>query len=282
MKKGLIVFLLLWLSAGGTALASPGGTDANGGHYDHSTGLYHYHHGYAAHQHENGICPYTGEKWVLKIPEKPAILAQWEAQKKRTEKEIEEEFPLDPEVIFVNEAPEKDGVNPALPAAGAAAVVGAGAFALSRRRKKQKQVSHAQQKEQLREAQVPVLDPPQKPDDEMPEDTCIGEDGLPWEREAYALYLQRRKEDPMDNAAYTRFSEPKWGRKYSFCTGATGEVLHTLACEDAFLQINAADEKLPKEMCPKCNPVLPDLRFLEKARKAKQAADRSTSEKETA
>ena len=28
-----------------------GRTDANGGHYDHSTGEYHYHHGYPAHDH---------------------------------------------------------------------------------------------------------------------------------------------------------------------------------------------------------------------------------------
>ena len=31
--------------------AHSGGTDANGGHYDHSSGEYHYHHGQPAHQH---------------------------------------------------------------------------------------------------------------------------------------------------------------------------------------------------------------------------------------
>lgn len=31
--------------------AHSGRTDANGGHYDSSTGKYHYHHGYSAHQH---------------------------------------------------------------------------------------------------------------------------------------------------------------------------------------------------------------------------------------
>lgn len=40
------------------ASAHPGHTDAAGGHWDSSTGEYHYHHGYPAHQHENGICPY--------------------------------------------------------------------------------------------------------------------------------------------------------------------------------------------------------------------------------
>lgn len=38
--------------------AHPGKTDSNGGHFDRSTGEYHYHHGYPAHQHENGTCPY--------------------------------------------------------------------------------------------------------------------------------------------------------------------------------------------------------------------------------
>lgn len=40
------------------ASAHPGRTDANGGHWDHSTGEFHYHHGYPAHQHTNGVCPY--------------------------------------------------------------------------------------------------------------------------------------------------------------------------------------------------------------------------------
>lgn len=48
----LILLFILPVSA----LAHPGGTDANGGHYDGSE--YHYHHGYPAHQHTNGVCPY--------------------------------------------------------------------------------------------------------------------------------------------------------------------------------------------------------------------------------
>lgn len=41
-----------------TTYAHSGRTDANGGHYNHSTGEYHYHHGHPAHQHINGECPY--------------------------------------------------------------------------------------------------------------------------------------------------------------------------------------------------------------------------------
>lgn len=41
-----------------SVLAHPGNTDGNGGHWDRSMGEYHYHHGYPAHQHTNGVCPY--------------------------------------------------------------------------------------------------------------------------------------------------------------------------------------------------------------------------------
>ena len=53
----LLVCALLFLCAL-PALASPGGTDGSGGHYDSKTGEYHFHHGYPAHQHINGVCPY--------------------------------------------------------------------------------------------------------------------------------------------------------------------------------------------------------------------------------
>ena len=58
MRKFILFFLLLLLCFPIASLAHPGRTDANGGHYDRSTGEYHYHHGYPAHQHTDGICPY--------------------------------------------------------------------------------------------------------------------------------------------------------------------------------------------------------------------------------
>lgn len=51
----LITILLLQVVASGHS----GNTDANGGHYNRSTGQYHFHHGYPAHQHINGECPYN-------------------------------------------------------------------------------------------------------------------------------------------------------------------------------------------------------------------------------
>lgn len=66
MRKRLLAFLLAFLLLlSPTVLAHSGKTDANGGHYDRSTGEYHYHHGYPAHQHYDmdgdGIidCPYA-------------------------------------------------------------------------------------------------------------------------------------------------------------------------------------------------------------------------------
>ena len=59
MKKWLfIITLLLVAFCCSMVYAHPGRTDYKGGHYDRSTGEYHYHHGYPAHQHENGVCPY--------------------------------------------------------------------------------------------------------------------------------------------------------------------------------------------------------------------------------
>lgn len=58
MKKKICCVALALLLLITPAHAHSGRTDSNGGHYDHSTGEYHYHHGYPAHQHPNGVCPY--------------------------------------------------------------------------------------------------------------------------------------------------------------------------------------------------------------------------------
>ena len=66
MKKAsvLIMLILSVILFPVPASAHKGNTDAYGGHYDRSTGQYHYHHGYGAHQHTDtngdGVldCPY--------------------------------------------------------------------------------------------------------------------------------------------------------------------------------------------------------------------------------
>ena len=60
LKKSAVLYILsfLLISLVVPVFAHPGSLDENGGHYNRSTGEYHYHHGYSAHQHTNGECPY--------------------------------------------------------------------------------------------------------------------------------------------------------------------------------------------------------------------------------
>jgi hypothetical protein len=62
MKKFLSIlamFVIILSLLYPMVIAHSGRTDKRGGHYDKSTGEYHYHHGYPAHQHIDGICPYN-------------------------------------------------------------------------------------------------------------------------------------------------------------------------------------------------------------------------------
>ena len=59
LKKSFIFFLLITMCFSVCCSAHSGKTDSSGGHYNRSTGEYHYHHGYPAHQHTNGSCPYN-------------------------------------------------------------------------------------------------------------------------------------------------------------------------------------------------------------------------------
>lgn len=52
----LLLLLIFFLPI--NTFAHGGQTDYRGGHTNHATGDYHYHHGYPAHDHSNGVCPY--------------------------------------------------------------------------------------------------------------------------------------------------------------------------------------------------------------------------------
>ena len=64
MRSKKLIAIVLCSSLSVVAFAHPGRTDSNGGHYNHSTGEYHYHHGYPEHQHTDRDgdgtldCPY--------------------------------------------------------------------------------------------------------------------------------------------------------------------------------------------------------------------------------
>ena len=51
-----IIFSFTFLSV--YVYAHSGKTDSAGGHYNHQSGEYHYHHGYPAHSHIDDECPY--------------------------------------------------------------------------------------------------------------------------------------------------------------------------------------------------------------------------------
>lgn len=71
MKNGKwAVLVLAAVLCLGSASAHPGRTDANGGHHVTATGEYHYHHGYPAHQHPGGVCPYAETKEEKSIQER--------------------------------------------------------------------------------------------------------------------------------------------------------------------------------------------------------------------
>ena len=57
LQSFIIPLLLATLLLSVVSFAHSGRTDSQGGHRDGNT--YHYHHGYSAHQHTNGVCPYN-------------------------------------------------------------------------------------------------------------------------------------------------------------------------------------------------------------------------------
>jgi len=61
MKKLIALFIVNVFLASLPIIAHSGKTDGEGGHYNRSTGEYYYHHGFSAHQHTDGICPYDYE-----------------------------------------------------------------------------------------------------------------------------------------------------------------------------------------------------------------------------
>ena len=70
MRRLLCFAVVLLVLAVPLALAHPGRTDSDGGHYDRSTGEYHYHHGMSAHQHPGGVCPYDDKPAATVKPTK--------------------------------------------------------------------------------------------------------------------------------------------------------------------------------------------------------------------
>lgn len=94
MKKKIFRFVLVTLFLliiPVSVLAHPGRTDSSGGHYNRSTGKYHYHHGYPEHQHPNGVCPYekkTSSDTTTKTTTKATNEATNEASPSRSAEDV--------------------------------------------------------------------------------------------------------------------------------------------------------------------------------------------------
>lgn len=91
----LLIALAVCLQLPVIAFAHPGDTDSNGGHINHSTGEYHYHHGYPAHDHYDmdgdGIpdCPYRfDDKTGSSSNEKESSSNKSEEAKERRAKKV--------------------------------------------------------------------------------------------------------------------------------------------------------------------------------------------------
>ena len=92
--KRIFLFLCMCFTVFVLALpiyAHKGNTDSNGGHYDRESGSYHYHHGYPAHSHTNGVCPY--EKSNVKYnPNVNGGISGNQQSSSSTKKKNEDEF----------------------------------------------------------------------------------------------------------------------------------------------------------------------------------------------
>lgn len=65
MKRLFLFGIALVMLSAVVAFAHSGDTDSKGGHHVSGTSEYHYHHGYPAHDHVNGECPYDFKNRVV-------------------------------------------------------------------------------------------------------------------------------------------------------------------------------------------------------------------------
>ena len=100
MRRFVALFVLvILLCVVPVSYAHPGRTDSKGGHIDHSTGEYHYHHGYPAHSHDNG-CPYehkdkTGSSSGSTGPKSITPIAQAKVNTVKTLRTVLEDSEMD-------------------------------------------------------------------------------------------------------------------------------------------------------------------------------------------
>lgn len=240
-KSILLLLVIALLMGGASSAAHSGRTDKNGGHRDSSTGEYHYHHGYPAHQHENGVCPYNYDDRT-----------GWNSGSASSSKSTKTPKP---EVIIEYVEVEKEQSKTGLYLLGGASGIllifafRKGALANARKAELENKIKEAQELRQI------IMDLGGiNPSRVIPKGTELGEDGLPREANPNRYFA--------------------WGERYTFFTSNSRKTYHLHNCRHAgYTQENAVQVRYLKP-CKVCNPELPDLSWYDEYKRLKKLKDK--------
>lgn len=238
MKNRFLSFLLiiLFVLFPLVSFAHPGHTDSKGGHTDRSTGEYHYHHGYPAHQHINGVCPYdlddrTGENSGTTGGTAGGTTG---STSKRTTSTTT------PKAVKSTAA----ASFPILPVLGVAAVVWISLLVYWNQKEKKKQLLLEQERQKEHEQKHRQLvsfyqSHTLREVCNIPDDTVIGDDGMP-----------------------KIIGAPDWGEFYTrYVASRNGQSFHRPSCSSVRhgYPIHVFDSQIPLAPCSRCKPdPLPD------------------------
>lgn len=254
MKK-TTAFILTILYLISSASAHPGRTDSNGGHHVSGTSEYHYHHGYSAHQHPNGVCPYdfddktgqnSGSNSGVSTATTKGSATSTESSKDLKEKSKKSvwDYILIGFLIVVFGFPVL-----VLLASPVIAIVD------NANEKKLKEAQDEEKKRRFNEERNNYVEQyTGKTIEElsdMPLDTEIGEDGLPKTK-----------------------GSAGWGAQYTFYVSRQGKVFHCKPnCNAAVKKKIHACATCRYSPCKKCKPICPDLRWFGKYKHIKSICE---------
>lgn len=265
IAKGFLCAILAIVLFTVPSFAHSGRTDEFGGHYDHSTGEYHYHHGYPAHQHENGVCPYdfddqtnhgdsgTTGKSAARTDSTEKVVATKQAEKSKKIDSITKACIMTAQVVVL----------------GSIVVV-----LVLRHRKRVKEELIARQQEEARRERERQLEAERKEKERE-------QARLAWEAQRSELLAWYRGDTATDIAVQCGLSsEYKFGDSgeivpvdrdatpdiYTVYITSRGKVFHVKeGCSSARIKVNwGKDRKILQEKmtCLRCGSVVPPLDWL--------------------
>lgn len=244
MKKGTsypILFVLIASILVTPSFAHSGRTDANGGHRVSSTGEYHYHHGYPAHQHTGGSCPYDFDD---KTGQNSGSSSSGD-NKTSSNSKPNSSTPS----AAKPPAKTKKSIDPTI-LAGAAGILSVCAVKYTKQRARIRE--ERRRYEEARAKYTSLYGGKTRNElarlAGMPSKVIIGEDNLP--REAFGSAVE------------------KWGYNYTFYVSRSGKAFHgTRSCQHtATIPKNAVNlgDRTP---CKLCRPYKPDIKWYWEYRK---------------